>query len=95
MFFAYSALFVRNLLIINWLLVEAAGVEPASEIAEQEIAFGCSAVLRMQTNGAGFEPRYADPESAIRKPAVALYGLVDHRSPNPMILMHAFARVEP
>ncbi len=33
MFFAYSALFICKQLIINELLVEAAGVEPASEIA--------------------------------------------------------------
>jgi hypothetical protein len=31
-FFAFLALFVRKLLKINKLLVEAAGVEPASEI---------------------------------------------------------------
>ena len=33
MLFAFPALFVRKLLKINKLLVEAAGVEPASEIA--------------------------------------------------------------
>jgi len=33
LFFAFPTLFVRKLLIISKLLVEAAGVEPASEIA--------------------------------------------------------------
>jgi len=39
MFFAFLVLFVCKLLIINKLLVEAAGVEPASEIAHQYVAY--------------------------------------------------------
>ncbi len=37
MFFAFSALFVCKLLIINVLLVEAAGVEPATRIENTQL----------------------------------------------------------
>ena len=46
MFFAFPALFIFKLLKINMLVVEAAGVEPASEIAvSQECP--CSVRFRM------------------------------------------------
>ena len=46
MLFAFPALFVRKLLKINKLLVEAAGVEPASEIAVSR-ENPCSVQFRM------------------------------------------------